>query len=490
MVVGTGAGGGPAAARLAERGLDVVMLESGTHHTAADFDGVEGELFFRLGRLGATSDGSLSLYAGHCVGGSTVVNDALCWRPPPEVLAGWRRDHGLDALTDAALAPWVERAWADVSATPTDRAHLNRNAHRLEVGGQRLGWAGEAMARNVRGCASLGLCNLGCPTGAKQSTRVTYVPRARRAGARLLAGTRAERVLLEAGRAAGVSALRRDPATGAAAGHVEVRAPVVCLAAGVMETPALLLRSGLRGAGETAGCGLQLHSSVHVTARFREPVHGYFGPTMAWAITEFADVLGHGGPGFMLENTAVHPLVTAQNLPGFGAAHERAMRALPHLAKCAVVLHDRTRGRVSVGGDGAAHFDYALSEGDRRRMTAGLRAAARAYLASGALEVWLPLDGAPVVRGESDLAFLDGLVPSQTDLFSLYAVHLFGGAAMGGSPGQGFCDAAGEAWDVPGLHVVDASALPGNTGANPQITVMANALRVADGIAARGGAAA
>ena len=488
-MVGTGAGGGPAAALLAEAGLDVVLVEAGPHLTARDFDGVEGEMFFRLGRFAATGDGSLNLYGGRCVGGSTVVNDALCWRTPPEVLAGWREQHGLHPLTDAVLGPFLDRAWSDVAATPVGRAHMNRNAHALERGAHRLGWAAEPMARNVRGCVNLGLCNFGCPSNAKQSTLLTYVPRAVAAGARLLDRTRADRVLEQGGRALGVSATRLDPETRAPADTLEVRAPLVCLAAGVLETGALLLRSGLGGRHGTAGQRLQFHSSVHVTARFREPIHGYFGPTMAYAISEFADVMGHGGPGFMIENTAVHPLVTAQNLPGFGEDHERAMTALPHLAKAVVVLRDRTRGRVSVNDAGQPAFDYALLPEDLVRMGEGMRATARAFLAAGAEEVWLPLDGAAPLQSERELDALGERSLRQRDLFSLYAVHLFGGAAMGGSPAQGFCNVEGEAWNVDGLYVVDAAGLPGNTGANPQITIMANALRIAEGIAGRRGRA-
>lgn len=478
MVVGTGAGGAPAAALLAEAGFDVVLVESGSHWTSRDFNGVEGDMFFRLGRLAATRDGSLNLYAGHCVGGSTVVNDALCWRTPPEILAEWRERHGLPALTDETLAPFVDRAWRDVGASETGRAYLNRNAHALERGARALGWASEPMARNVRGCARLGLCNFGCPANAKQATLLTYVPRAVAAGARLLPDLRVERVLHGGGRVRGVRAAPHGPGE-----PVEIHAPRVCLAAGVLGTAPILLRSGLPGPSDAVGRGLQFHSSVHVTARFAEPIHGYFGPTMAYAISEFADVLGHDGPGFMIENTAVHPLVTAQNLPGFGEEHERAMAALPHLAKAVVVLRDRTRGRVDLDDAGRGRFEYALDGHDLRRMAQGMRATARAYLAAGAEEVWLPVDGIPPLRDEGELDRLGDRVFTQAELFSLYAVHLFGGAAMGGSREQGFCAVDGQAFALRGLYVADAASLPGNTGANPQITIMANALRIAQGIA-------
>jgi choline dehydrogenase-like flavoprotein len=485
VVVGSGAGGAPAAARLAEAGFEVVVLEAGPRFSSADFLPDEALMTARLGRATATASGAHNLYAGACVGGSTVVNDALCWRTPPEVLEQWRREHALGDLSDAAFAPFIDAAWMDVHAEPTLRSHMNRNAHRLELGSRRLGWAGEAMPRNVKGCARLGRCNWGCPIAAKQSTLVSYLPRAERAGARVLPDTQVTRVRVEAGAVAGVEALRLDPATREPLAALRVDAPLVLLAAGVLATPALLLRSGL-GAQGAAGRGLQLHSSAAVTARFAEPVHGYFGPTMAFAVTQFSDVNGHAGPGFMLENTAVHPLITATALPGFGPEHARAMQALPQLARAVVVLRDTTRGRIEIDDEGRARCAYALTAGDLERMRQALRELARAYLAADAREVWLPVHGLASVERESDLAQLDDAPLDPTRLAFLYAVHLFGGATMGGQRGVSACRPDGELWDVRGLYVTDASALPSNTGVNPQVTIFANALRIASALAERG----
>lgn len=475
VVVGSGAGGAPVAARLAEDGRDVVLLEAGPRLSAADFGPDEGAMRTRVGRMSATEDGAHSFYAGACVGGSTVVNDALCWRPPPEILEAWSRREGLAALRAEAFAPYVEQAWRDVHAEPTRRSHINRNARQLELAARRLGWRGEAMPRNVRGCARLGRCNLGCPIDAKQSTLVTYVPRAERAGARVVAGARVRRVEIAAGRVRAVIA-ERDGAP------LRVETPLAVIAAGALETPAVLRRSGLDA--DTVGAGFQCHSSVYVTGRFAEPIHGYLGPTMAWAISEFSDVNGAEGPGFMLENSAVHPTVTAAALPGFGPEHARVMRALPHLAHIVVVLRDRTRGRVDVGDAGAARVGYALGHGDLERLRTAIGAAARAYLAAGALEVFLPLEGFGPVRREADLARLDDFPIDRSRLGFLYAVHLFGGAALGATSRRGACREDGAVWGVRGLYASDASTLPSNTGVNPQITVLANALRIADGLAA------
>jgi choline dehydrogenase-like flavoprotein len=473
VVVGSGAGGGPVAAVLAESGRRALVLEAGPRLERDDFTGDEGEMTARLWKIAATTDAAMTLYAGACVGGSTVINDALCFRPPPEVLDEWRTAHGLGELSDAVWAPFVEQAWTDLHAEPTGRDHLNRNARLLALGARRLGWSASATPRSVRDCVNLGLCNYGCPSNAKQSTLVTYVPRAERAGARVLAGTRVERVRIEGGAVRGVDAVRGDGT------RLAIDAPLVCAAAGVLETPALLLRSGIAG---RAGQGLQFHSSVHVTARFADPVHGYYGPTMAYAVDELSDVHGHRGPGAMIESVTVHPIVAASALPGFGAAHAEVMAALPFLARALVVIHDRTRGTMTADGV----VGYTLVPADVERLRAGMVGAASCYLNAGAEEVILPIHGVAPIRRETELRALLTMPLRPSDFAILYAVHLFGGAAMGGTPAEGACDARGAVFGVRGLHVVDAASLPSATGVNPQVTIIANALRIADGIVRTG----
>jgi choline dehydrogenase-like flavoprotein len=288
----------------------------------------------------------------------------------------------------------------------------------------------------------------------------------------VIPATRAERVVVAGGTVRGVAAVSASGAP------LAIDAPLVCVAAGVLETPALLLRSGLGG---RAGEGLQFHSSVHVTARFEDPVHGYFGPTMGYAVDELADVNGRRGPGAMIESVTVQPIVAASALPGFGPEHERVMAELPNLARALVVIHDRTRGRMRANGA----VEYALVPADVERLRAGMIGAASCYLNAGAAEVILPIDGIAPIRRETELVAVMKMPLRARDLSILYAVHLFGGAAMGATPERAVCDESGAVFGVRGLYVVDAASLPSATGVNPQITIMANALRLATGIAAR-----
>jgi choline dehydrogenase-like flavoprotein len=220
---------------------------------------------------------------------------------------------------------------------------------------------------------------------------------------------------------------------------------------------------------------------VHVTARFEDPVHGYYGPTMGFAVDELSDVNGRRGAGVMIESVTVQPIVAASALPGFGAEHERVMAALPNLARALVVIHDRTRGTMRADGT----VDYVLLPEDVERLRAGMIGAASCYLNAGAEEVILPIDGTAPIRRETELAAVMKMPLRARDLSILYAVHLFGGAGMGATPERGVCDESGAVFGVHGLYVVDAASLPSATGVNPQITIMANALRMATAIAGR-----
>ncbi len=244
-VVGAGAGGAVVGAELAEGGAGVVMLEQGPEHRTDEFTARPAQMLARLYRDGGQTltvgNPPVGLPLGRGIGGTTLVNSGTCFRTPDRVLDRWRREFGLEELDEGSLEPCFRRVEQALSIQQVSPELAGRNAMVVRRGAERLGWSGGYLRRNAKGCVGSGVCAFGCPTSAKQHTGITYIPRARAAGAKILTGVDARRVLVEGGRARGVEA------RSAGGARVEVRAPVVIVSGGTVHTP-LLLRASRIGA--------------------------------------------------------------------------------------------------------------------------------------------------------------------------------------------------------------------------------------------------
>ena len=122
------------------------------------------------------------------------MNSGTCFRTPDAVLERWRTEYGLHGLTPEALAPHFERVERELNVQPVPPELAGANAHVARRGAERLGWSGDFIRRNVRGCVGSGVCAYGCPANAKQHVGVTYVPKAHAAGATTYTGVRARRI--------------------------------------------------------------------------------------------------------------------------------------------------------------------------------------------------------------------------------------------------------------------------------------------------------
>src|SRR6266566_4582980 len=228
VVVGSGAGGGVVAAELA--------AEADFHHREAE----STRDLYLYGLTIATSDLGVRIVAGSTLGGGTVVNYTTSFKTPPHVLEEWARVSGSDVFVSGELDASLD-AVAERLGVTTGESRPGKRDELMEAGLRKLGWHVDVLPRDVRGCSqdvACGWCGFGCRLGAKQSTMRTYLQDAARHGARLVIGADVRRVLVTEGRATGVEA--------SAGGHrLRVRARAVVAAAGAIETPALLLRSGL-----------------------------------------------------------------------------------------------------------------------------------------------------------------------------------------------------------------------------------------------------
>jgi choline dehydrogenase-like flavoprotein len=476
VVVGTGAGGAVVAAELAEAGLDVVMLEEGDRHDRVATGGAPPAalrtLYRDRGLTGAVGNTVIPIPLGCAVGGTTVTNSGTCWRAPEAVLRAWEATSGIPRLAGDGLAPEYARVERRLHVAPVPEALLGPGAALFRRGAVALGLRGGVIARNALGCRGAGVCAFGCPHGAKQSTDVSYVPRALDAGARLHVRTRVERVLTDAGRAAGVLARRLDPAGRADGKPFVVRADAVVLAAGALLTPVLLRRSGI--ASPTIGRHLRIHPAIRVLALFEEPVRAWEGVPQSYHLHELEP------DGIFIQGMFVPPGVQAPNVPGFGALHKARMAAYDRMASFGALVSDTSSGRVLAAGRRPLVW-YWLNARDRRQLVRGVSTIARVFFAAGAREVLPGLRQRPVLRSMREAETLPDVQARAADL-EVMAFHPLGTARMGVDARTAAVAPSGEVHGVPRLYVADGSILPGSPGLNPQLTIMALATRIAAGM--------
>lgn len=178
----------------------------------------------------------------------------------------------------------------------------------------------------------------------------------------------------------------------------------------------------------------------------------------------------------MLEGIAGPPDQLAMSIQASGAALRKAMLDYPRTSQFGVMVADSSRGRVrTVAGRPVVRYD--LNARDTVLFKRGLERLAEIYWAAGAREITVPLRGVPVLR-DGDSGPLRRARIRPRDLYAL-AFHPLGSARAGTDPAVSVVDGDGAVHGVDGLHVADASVIPGSPGVNPQITIMALAARTA-----------
>jgi choline dehydrogenase-like flavoprotein len=486
VIVGSGSGGGVIAGELTARGLGVVVLEAGPYHNESDFDMLELPAFMtRYWRGGPqnTADLNVSVLAGACLGGGSTIFWSNCLRP-----------------TDKVRGEWAEAGLSDV-ATDFDR-HLDAVAERLSITGEcsdlnpffewiqdasaRLGWHTQITERNADPSRytpeTAGYTGFGDQTGSKQSTANTYLVDAFERGASILVGTTVDRVLLEDGRAAGVTGTWADPTTGRTA-SVTVRAPQVVVAAGTLESPAVLLRSGI--GGPAVGKNLHLHPTTGAMAIFANETKAWWGSPHTLLVDHFEREMQFG---FRMEGANYMPAIFASNVPFTTAEEHKAfMERFPTMGPYLTRIRDHGSGQVVLDEHGQAQLHYSLTdEHDVSTMRLAIESLVKVLVEAGALEIQL-MGNQPLWRRGDDLDdFLAkvGRVPLGFGGAQLFSAHQMGSCRMGSDPQTSVADPQGQLHDTPGVWIGDASAFPTASGTNPFWSVAALAHRTAEHIAA------
>lgn len=477
VVIGSGAGGATVAAELARAGLSVIVVEEGPMVTRDDFKVRPLERVISIYRdngLTHTVGFPVILVPMGCtVGGTTVVNSGTCFRPPDFVLHQWRTVEGVRDVGPEQLAPLFEEIEAILNVTPVTDDIMGRNGEILRRGAEALGVRHGPIRRPVRNCHGSGQCAFGCPLDAKQDMRLTMLPRAVQAGARLYARCRVERILQRNGRVTGVEAVILDPQGRPTPHRLTVHARVVVLAAGAIFTPWLLLRNRI-GPRSQIGRHLRIHPGCGIMGLFDEEIAGWRGVMQSYYVDEWLE------EGILLEATFPPPGIGYSGgvLPFIGRNFKEILARYAHMAAVGILVSERSSGRVIVGPDGRPWMFYSLNSEDAARIRKAIANTARLLFAAGAREVYPGLPGLEVIRSEAEVEHILSSRWRPSDLI-LSAYHPLGTCRMGEDPNRSVTDSYGAVHGVSNLWIADASLLPSSPIVNPIITIMALALRVA-----------
>jgi choline dehydrogenase-like flavoprotein len=466
IVIGSGAGGGILAYRLAKTGRRVLVVERGRHYPSAKFDmSDEVDQYLKLYNAGAlqlAKDFRLQVLQGVCVGGSTTVNNAVCINPPAGVLADWER-HGVPAH-DLMRAIREVRAWLPIVEMDEEKVsspaalRFMKGLHALDAQGK-LG----IVDANIRTtCVGCGGCNIGCGYGQKLSALDCMLPRAQavpEGSVDVLPEFMVQRILHDGKRAKGVLGTTPE-------GDLTLRAEEVVLAAGAIASSQVLQRSQI--GGDRPGAAVHFNVNSPLTAEFPEPVDAFDGLQMSHAFEPAGDV-----PPFVLETWFNPPATQALAMPGWFEQHFENMQRYRFMA-CAGVLTGTTRpGRVN------GSIDYTPAAADLRRIVDGLKLLGRAYLAAGATRIMPATFAFHAFTDEAEMATLDRYVHDNADIL-LTTAHPQSGNAIGEVVDERFCVRGFE-----NLYVTDASVFPSSVTVNPQMTVFGMAWLAADRITGR-----
>jgi choline dehydrogenase-like flavoprotein len=509
LVVGSGCGGGVCAKNLAESGYRVLVVEKGHSWTPDHFpmEPINGlNHLFMNGAFISSDDTSVNIVAGQTWGGGGTVNWSASLQTQGFVRREWA-ERGLPFFTSAEFQTSLDRV-CDRMGVSTEFINHNRPNQILLEGARKLGYSHKDVPQNTGGKQhDCGHCTYGCGSCEKQGPVVSYLPDAARAGAKFIEGFHAEEILFsrkgDAQVATGVMGTWKSrDINGGVAGEpvthrkVIINAKRIIVSGGTMQSPLLLLRSGLKN--PQIGRNLHVHPVGFLGAVYDEEINPWDGAILTSVVGEYENLDGKGH-GAKLEATNMIPSSWLTWLAWKGGLTYKLNAArMKHMAGYISISRDRDTGRVYADPvDGRVRFQYSPSKFDKNHILEGLVALAKIQYVEGASEIFTVIPGvstfvrdpaAPRGDGINDerfQAWLDEIraVGFPTPESSFLSAHQMGTCRMSALEKDGVVDSRGRVWGTEGLYVADASVFPSASGVNPMVTNMAISDWISRGIA-------
>ena len=424
-----------------------------------------------------------------CLGGGSVFNSAICMRAPLFAVDKWRNEHGVLGHEPEAMAPYYEKVERFMGVRKVESLVQGRRNELFKRGAEAVGATATVIERNEQDCRGSGQCFNGCPTRAKKSLDVRGVPEMVDGGGRVYTSVRADKLLMEGTRVRGVEGVSIEPFTGKLGERVRITAKCTILAAGALASPVIMQRSGIKR--DAVGRNLQFHPGTCLMGLFPDEVAPWSGATQGYHVLDYME------EGIKLESLWVAPSLLAFRFPGIGTELKEMISQYANMASWDVwVSGEDSVGRVRARIGGGKDIRYHIDQRDVQRMQEGMAKLVEMYFAAGATAVYPGCNGLPPVITKLDgcgKCCLNKLEDAETvrranlsaNDFPIASNHVFGSTAMGEDPKRHVVDSSGAAWEVDDLYVCDTGVLPATPAANPMLTIMAIADRMADTLLTR-----
>jgi len=493
-IVGSGAAGAVMAKELAETGKRVVLLERGGYHEGKDMNQRDADMIPLLWKnSGFNFDDSLriAIAQGCCLGGSTIINDAVCFGTPIPVQQEWR-SLGVD-FDDEEWSPHINRVDNTLHVTEVTEDELNRNNKMLREGAKKLGLKDHRRNyRNCINCMQCGFCHLGCHYETKQNVLVTYIHQALRqpdSNMKVYCNCKVQKIDYKNDIVEGIEGdfVNID---GTRSYRIRVNSKIVIISAGAIASSKLLLMNGI--SQSTSGNGLCLHPGIQVIGDFDYEIKGNQGIPMAYTVHDFGVTRNtdesirnsnYDGSEFLLESIFLPLTQFSIALSGSGIwEHRRLIERFNNYSMAGIVVRDGNLGKVSLTSTGRASVTYEPGSNELKALAKGTEILAKMWFTLGAKKIIVPHRALSMIDREEDIPkIMDNIINDPKNLL-LGSAHPQSGNKIGKSPNDSVVDSDCKVHGFRNLFVCDASVFPTAVGVNPQISVMTIASIIASRI--------
>ena len=454
IIIGSGASGGALSYYLTKSGANVLMLEAGKRFNPEDFPTNELDANAELMWSGGTdmnTDASTIFLRGKVVGGGTIINQCLLDRFDDVALNDWRTASGIDFFKSETMARHYDEVESHIDLYHLEKKDWNKNAELYAKGFDQMGLEWSPLRRGQNNCDGNDciVCLGGCSRKSKQSTTVTFIPKAEKQGLTLISEFEVNDV---------IHGDKFVTVQGTKHGRTESFYGAKCiLACGAVGTTKMMLKAGMDKRLPAVGKNFHCHPQFMNIAFFNEVIDSHKGSFQSVKSSDprFREW------GFKLENVFAGPVAVALLRSGYGLDHQQFMRRYSNMACIEVAVRDQDPGTIQLNNKGRLVIKKSLTDNDRQRADRGNELVRNVFTQLGAYEVMTS--------------------PLQI------ALHLMGGCGIGTDESKSVVNESFQVHGMKNLYIADSSTFPNAPGVNPMLSIHALAHRASESILAEFG---